>query len=209
MKVSVFPSGAYLTNCYAAYDDNGNTVIIDPGAYSDELISFISQNCLNVTHIVLTHGHADHICGAEQLRSLTNAKIAIHTLDAPRLKSSKACLADDCGYAFSPFTPDILLNDGDVLTVGDMVYNVMHTPGHSEGSICLLENKERVIFSGDTLFYTTIGRTDFKGGNHSDMIESLKALYRLDGDYSVYPGHERSTTLQRERERNFYMRKLG
>lgn len=209
MNVNVFPVGAYLTNCYVAYDDKGNAVVVDPGDCPDELVSFISQNSLNVSHIVLTHGHADHICGAEKLRNLTNAKIAVHTLDAPRLESSKKCLADECGYAFSPITPDILLNDGDNLSVGDMVYNVMHTPGHSEGSICLIENKNRIIFSGDTLFYTTIGRTDFKGGNHSDMIESLKALYNLDGDYIVYPGHERSTTLQRERERNFYMRKLG
>lgn len=209
MKINLFPVGAYQTNCYVAYDDNNNSLIVDPGDCPDELISFISQNALNVTYIVLTHGHADHICGAEKLRSLTNAKIAIHSLDAYRLQSSEKCLADECGYYFNPIKPDLLLNDGDTLTVGNMIFNVMHTPGHSEGSICLIENNNNVIFSGDTLFYTTIGRTDFKGGNHSDMLESLRALRNLSGDFSVYPGHERSTTLQRERERNFYMRKLS
>ncbi len=209
MNIREFQVGAYLTNCYVAYDNDSDAVVIDPGDCPDELVSFIRENCLTVTHIVLTHGHADHICGAEKLRDLTSAKIAIHSLDAPRLKNSKDCLADDCGYRFSPFTPDILLNDGDSVVSGSMNFRVMHTPGHSEGSICLIENSDRVIFSGDTLFYTTIGRTDFKGGNHSDMLTSLKALYNLDGDFSVYPGHERSTTLQRERIRNFYMRKLG
>ncbi len=208
MKISVFHVGAYLVNCYIAYDDNGNAVAVDPGDCPDELISFISQNSLNLTHIILTHGHADHICGAEKLRTMTNAKIVIHSLDAYRLKSSDACLADDCGYFFSPFTPDILLNDGDVIRCGDISLEVMHTPGHSEGSICLIEKRERVIFSGDTLFYTTIGRVDFEGGNYSDMKKSLKALRDLDGDYRVYPGHERDTTLQREREHNFYMRKI-
>ncbi len=209
MDIREFQVGTYMTNCYVAYDGTSHGIVTDPGACPDELISFIRENCLTVTHIVLTHGHADHICGAEKLRTVTNAKIAIHALDAYRLNSSKDCLADDCGYYFSPFTPDILLNDGDTIASGSMNFYVMHTPGHSEGSICLIENGSRVIFSGDTLFYTTIGRTDFKGSNHSDMIESLKALYNLDGDFSVYPGHERSTTLQRERVRNFYMRKLG
>ena len=209
MKVSVFPVGAYLTNCYIAYDENSNAVVVDPGMCPDELISFISENALDVSHIILTHAHADHICGAKQLQSLTNAKVCIHTLDAPKLGSAEKCLADICGYRYSPITADILLDDGDILSVGNMNFHIMHTPGHSEGSICLIEKNERVIFSGDTLFYTTIGRTDFKGGNHIDMEESLKELYYLDGDFAVYPGHERSTTLQRERERNIYLRKIN
>ena len=207
MNVYTLPTGAFAANCYVV-SSGTEAAVIDPGDCSQELLSYLREHGLHVSQILLTHGHADHITGAPALRELTGAPISIHTLDAP-CTDGPLSLAKECGYPIVHFTADRLLQDGDTVCVGDDTLTVLHTPGHSPGGVCFLNEKDRLLFSGDTLFCLTAGRTDFPGGDMTALMQSLSRLRNLDGDLCVYPGHERATTLEAERKRNFYMRRLG
>ena len=207
MQVYTLPLGPFGTNCYVAVDADGKAAVIDPGLFAPELQTLLREHTTAVDTILLTHGHADHISGAAALREKTGAPICIHTLDAD-FTDSRLCMADECGYPFAPFRADRLLSDGDTVTFGSETMTVLHTPGHTPGSICFLHETDRVLFSGDTLFCLTAGRTDFPRGSRDDLLQSLRRLRDLDGDYAVYPGHERATRLDAERKRNFFMRRL-
>ena len=170
-------------------------------------MKFLDSHKLRLRKILLTHGHFDHIGGVEAVRKLTGAEVYIHEDDAKMLTSAQYSLA--AGISFHPFTAvtdytaitgDSLLNDG------DLSFQVLHTPGHSEGSVCYI--CKNVIFSGDTLFADSIGRTDFPGSNPIDMRNSLYALKMINGDYRVLPGHGPATTLAYEQYNNPYMRNL-
>lgn len=208
MLVSTLPLGALGANCYLFSDEDGNAVIIDPGCDTPALRALLKENVKKLHWILLTHGHADHISGADALRAQTGAPIAIHALD-DAYTDSRLSMAAECGYDFTPFKADRLLQDGDTVEFAGHTLCVLHTPGHSPGSVCFLYAEERLLFTGDTLFCLTAGRTDFPGGSTEQMRSSLRRLRRLEGDYTVYPGHERSTLLSRERTRNFFMRRLG
>ena len=208
MQVTTMPLGALGTNCHILSDDDGSAVLIDPGAYTPYLQAFLDNNVQKLHWILLTHGHADHISGAAALREKTHAPIAIHARDDP-YTDSRLCMAEECGYTFVPFKADRLLQEGDTVEFAGHTLSVLHTPGHTPGSVCFLCEEDRLLFSGDTLFCMTAGRTDFPGGSRTQMLDSLRRLRRLDGDYTVYPGHERNTTLSRERTRNLFMRRLG
>ncbi len=207
MEVYKLPLGPFGTNCYVAVDENGRAAVIDPGLYAPELQTLLREKTAAVETILLTHGHADHISGAAALREATGAPISIHTLDND-FTDGPLCMADECGYPFAPFRADRLLEDGDTVAFGKETMTVLHTPGHTPGSVCFLHGDDRVLFSGDTLFCLTAGRTDFPRGSHDDLMQSLRRLRDLDGDFTVYPGHERSTRLDAERKRNFFMRRL-
>lgn len=207
MEVYKLPLGPFGTNCYVAVDENGRAAVIDPGLYAPELQTLLREKTAAVETILLTHGHADHISGAAALREATGAPISIHTLDND-FTDGPLCMADECGYPFAPFRADRLLEDGDTVAFGKETMTVLHTPGHTPGSVCFLHGGDRVLFSGDTLFCLTAGRTDFPRGSHDDLMQSLRRLRDLDGDFTVYPGHERSTRLDAERKRNFFMRRL-
>lgn len=207
MEVYKLPLGPFGTNCYVAVDENGRAAVIDPGLYAPELQTLLREKTAAVETILLTHGHADHISGAAALREATGAPISIHTLDND-FTDGPLCMADECGYPFAPFRADRLLEDGDTVAFGKETMTVLHTPGHTPGSVCFLHGGDRVLFSGDTLFCLTAGRTDFPRGSHDDLMQSLRRLRDLDGDYTVYPGHERATRLDAERKRNFFMRRL-
>ena len=207
MNVYTLPTGAFAANCYVLCTGT-EAAVIDPGACSTALLKLLDDNGLHVTQILLTHGHADHITGAPALRERTGAPISIHQLDAPCTDGGWS-LADECGYPPVHFKADRLLQDGDTIAVGDDTLTVLHTPGHSPGGVCFLHEKDRLLFTGDTLFCLTAGRTDFPGGDTATLMQSLCRLRNLDGDWRVYPGHERATTLEAERKRNFYMRRLG
>ncbi|MCR5484593.1 MAG: MBL fold metallo-hydrolase [Clostridiales bacterium] len=211
MTIHVLQLGPFQTNCYVAVDEkSGEAVVVDPGDCTEELIGLLNDESIkNVSYILLTHSHFDHVCGVNELRRLTGAKVAVHSLDAPALLEENTEFARSSGYIQKRTEPDILLNDGDVITAGDMQFEVMHTPGHTVGGVCYIEKKERVIFSGDTLFCRTVGRTDFPGGSVLQLNESLRRLCALDGDYEVLPGHNRSTTLSSERVKNIYMRRMN
>ncbi len=207
MNTVCLPLGDYAANCYVITDDTSKTAaVIDPGVPSDELNDALLG--YNLKYILLTHGHFDHIFGCKSLKEIyPEAEICIHSDDEICLNNNEMNLAGD--FELTPgVEADIVLSNGDVLKFADTTYKVLNTPGHSPGSVCYVDDENKVIFSGDTLFCLTVGRTDFIRGSFDDMMESVKKLAEFDDEYTVYPGHNRATTIGFERKRNRYMRKL-
>ena len=197
-KVKMLPVGDLGTNCYFLIDDASNkAALIDPGGDADRLEAILKDLGVELEYILLTHGHYDHTTGVPELHeAFPNAKIYIHQADA-----------NGAGRALFPLAGQVdelfLYDEGDTLTMGELTINVMHTPGHSLGSVVL--QVEDVLFTGDTLFCGSMGRTDLPGGSHQQIMDSLYRLYKLEGDYKVCPGHDRVTTLERERQGNFFV----
>lgn len=202
LNIKTLPLGDFQANCYIVTDDNGVTAVIDPGDASEQLFAEIKD--LNVKFILLTHGHFDHISGVAAVKKLTGADVYIHSLDSDMLKDEKLSLAAEFKCVQENIIPDRIIKDGDIIDFASGVL-VLHTPGHTPGSVCFKIGN--IIFTGDTLFCRTIGRTDFPGGNIGDMINSVDRLQALPGDYKIYPGHNRSTTMEAERYHNRFIRK--
>lgn len=201
--------GPVSANTYIVTDDaTGETAVIDAGACTDELLDKL--NGKNVRYILLTHGHYDHILGVPALKAHTGAEVLIHKADADCFWDTEKSLASfDHSFSQTPMKADRLLSDGEEIHLGETVLSVLHTPGHTKGGVCYIDYQDRLIFSGDTLFCLTAGRTDFPGGSFEELMASLVTLRNLPGDYIVYPGHNRATTLEHERVRNRYMRRIG
>lgn len=200
-------SGLYATNCYIIRDTaSGDAAAVDCAVFNDGYKTFLEENGIEkLKYIILTHGHFDHVCGVAQLKAKTGAKLCIHENDLPCLSDEDENLNSQVDYAvFTPCEADILLKDGDTLPFGDTEIKIMHTPGHTRGSICLFI--EDSIFSGDTLFRLSMGRTDLPGGSTRQLFSSLEALGKIPGDYAVYPGHGEFTTLLDEKKYNRYLR---
>lgn len=201
LMIDVLPNESYLANCYAVLSDKA-AILIDPGAYSESAEKFLRDNAQRERLILLTHAHFDHIGGAEQLRKKTGVKIAIGRLDAPALSDGSINLSANFGIALNDFNADILLEDNQIFDIGDIKIKAIHTPGHTEGGMCYLLGDN--LFSGDTLFCRTYGRTDFPTGDEIKLIESIKRLFsELDDNVMVYPGHNRTTTIGSEKKKNF------
>ncbi len=187
-------------NVFIVYEDGSDeALVIDVAMGSSQILQRLKELGLRASLIVNTHGHTDHTVEDENLRNATGAKLAIHELDAYRLAVSDEA-AVSLGISPRPIEPDIQLADGQELNIGQSTrLKVLHTPGHTEGSICLYEERTRQLFSGDTLFANGYGRVDGMGSDPKAMIRSLKKLLELSEDTDVYPGHGRFTTIGEER----------
>jgi len=202
MKVQIFTVGELSTNCYiASCPKTGEAIIIDPGFETSReaarIFNYIEQEALKLKFIVNTHGHPDHICGNGIVKERFKVPILVHEKDSHMLGGMKFF-----GLKGSP-PADVILRDGDIITFGNLTLKVMHTPGHTPGSIALLG--EREVFTGDTLFAGSIGRTDLPGGSDREMRNSLKKLASLPDFFKVYPGHGPTTTIGEERENNPFL----
>jgi len=201
LEVGLFASNCYIVGC----EDSLKGIIIDPGDEAGRIIKEIKDTGLEIKYLVLTHGHSDHTAALKDVKEATSAPIAIHTDDVDTMKQKLLGIFMGAGFK-SPPPPDKLLDDGDVLSVDGLDLRVIHTPGHSRGSICLLG--DGILFSGDTLFNGSIGRSDLpgSGGNHKQLIESIKEkLLVLEDEIKVYPGHGPETTIGAERRGNPYL----
>lgn len=204
MKIYTLQLGPLGVNCYIVETAPGRCIAIDIGGHSKRFLNFISEKGLTLRKIFLTHGHFDHIGGVEEVRNATGAEVYIHADDAKMLTSTEYSLHNGMwGSPFVPVTDYTAILGDSWLNDGDCEFKVLHTPGHSEGSVCYICND--VIFSGDTLFRCSIGRTDFPGSSAIDMKRSLRLLKNLDGNYRVLPGHNEESDLDWEKMYNPYL----
>jgi len=198
MLIKTLPVGHLETNCYIVTDENTlECAIIDPGAESNTILDYIEDNSLLPKAIFITHGHFDHTTALPIVREATGAPVYVHKNDtcAPGIHNMHRLVGDDSYNYWS---------DGDCVTVGGMTFTVMETPGHSPGSVVLRCGS--ALFTGDTLFRDSCGRTDLEGGDMGQILLSLLRIADLDGNFEVYPGHGDSSTLERERSFNYYIR---
>ncbi len=206
INIRSIPTGPLAVNTYIVwYGEAGEThdcVVIDP-ANSHKVMNELERLGLNCTAILITHGHFDHIMGVAKLRDKTGARVYINELDAASMTDSGASLATMIGVKVDPSQVDVFVKDNMEFTEAGIRFRVIHTPGHTKGGVCYVIEDERVIFSGDTLFYMSYGRTDLPGGDSAALFDSLVyRLFTLKGDYRVLPGHDRETTLEFEKQFN-------
>jgi len=191
MIIKRFTVGWLSTNCYVVgCEETKEAAVIDPGleseAEAEEILDFIKQNGFHVKYIINTHGHPDHVSGNNFMKEATGASILIHESNSERVQADRK------------------LRDGDVIHVGNYKLVVLHTPGHTKDGISLLG--DNVVFTGDTLFAGSIGRTDFPGGSFQELMQSIKTkLLPLPDSFKVYPGHESSTTIGDEKKHNPFL----
>jgi len=190
-------------NTYIYFDDvNKMAAVIDPGADAGVILELLEKKGMTVTHILLTHGHYDHTGAVEEIRGATGAAVMAHKDEENLLLNPRMSYA-----AAGPVKADGFLSDGDTVTVGENVLRVIHTPGHTAGSCCFHAEKEGVLFSGDTLFYESVGRYDFPTGNHNALMDSIKQkLYTLPDSTTVCPGHMGETSIRHEKAHNAFVR---
>jgi len=206
MKVVQIATGMMQANAFIVFRDHSNKAfVIDPGADFERIRARLeAEGISEVTHILLTHGHFDHIGAAAELKNLTGAKVCVHERDLSMLTSNDVCLATMAGVTVPPVEADIVLHGGETIEAADIPVQVLHTPGHSGGSVCYMTGD--VMFSGDTLFYMYCGRTDFPGSDPDEYYHSLHSvLGKLQRDYTVYTGHGIKTTLKAEYKNNPYL----
>ncbi len=205
MILETLTVGGLATNCYILGDEETRqAVVIDPGGDFEIIKTHIKKLRLEVKHIILTHGHIDHIGALSQLKKATQADILIHSKDSAMLSDPGQNLSFLSGDDVIAVKADRLLQEGDIIEYGRIKLEVLQTPGHTRGSISLVT--DRMIFTGDALFCGSIGRTDFPGSSHQELIRSIKdKLLSKDDDFVVHPGHGPSSTIGEERRNNPFL----
>lgn len=210
MRVSVLPLGTMRTNCLVISDEaTGIGAAVDPGGEdcAEVILNRIASEDVTLKYILLTHAHFDHMLSLRELRQRTGAPLALHKYDAESIKDPNLTyIAQFAGVTEGEDPAEVLLEDGDVIELGETKLEVMHLPGHTQGSVCY--KTEGIILAGDVLFRGSIGRCDLYGGDEIVMDESLKRLCSLPRDYKIYPGHGSTTTLERERQQNIYLKRI-
>ncbi|MDO8472201.1 MAG: MBL fold metallo-hydrolase [Dehalococcoidia bacterium] len=209
MILETLEVGPYMANCYiVGSEKTGTGLIIDPGADAPAILKVVKSRVLSIEIVAVTHAHIDHIGAIKPVVDSTGARLEMHRLDYEgpfRQHMNKMVSQFMGGSTEEEFPkPDRLLSDGDIVDIGDLKFTVLHTPGHSPGGICLYG--EGVVFTGDTLFNTGIGRTDFPGCSSDDLMRSIRTkLLTLPDNTTVYPGHGPSTTVRYEKEWNPFL----
>jgi len=198
--------GPFSVNCYLlGCSKSQKMAVIDPGGEIDTIWQKIQRIGYSFEYIINTHGHPDHTAGNMELKQKSQAKILAHPDDVAMMTDKENLLSSMLFEAKPSPPPDQLITEGQVITLGDISLKVLHTPGHTPGGICLLCGD--IIFTGDTLFADGIGRTDFPGGNYTQLISSIKnKLYTLDDQLRILPGHGEESTLGKEKQNNPFVR---
>lgn len=212
MRINHYVVGMVQTNCYIVInDETKECFIIDPGASGKQLAEKIGQDNLTPVAVLLTHGHFDHAGGAKTLAEEFGIKIYAHEAEADTLHDPQKNVSWMVG-AKETYDADVFLQDEEVIPLAGFEVKVLHTPGHTEGGCCYYIADERVLFSGDTLFAQSVGRTDFPGGSMSQIVRSIQEKLmtlnepgNLENDIMVYPGHNDPTTIETERMENPYL----
>lgn len=206
MNLEIIHVGLLGTNCYVSWDEDKNCVVVDCGGDADKVADFIREKGLTPTHLLLTHGHGDHMGGAADLKEIfPQIQIVLGERDLEMIGDGEKSMSNAVAPYAKTFTPDILVKEGDQITSGNTVFTVMETPGHTPGSITYFKGNE--MYCGDTLFQGSMGRTDLYGGDDTAMFASLKRLGQLEGYYKVFPGHGSATNLDDEKVANPFLRR--
>lgn len=209
MFIKCVPAGAVGANCFILCDEKtGIGAVIDPGEYNVYIKKAIAEAGIKeLKYILCTHGHFDHVSGVAGVKSeYPDAKICIGKEDAPFLSDSNLNMANYFGFPYSPCYADLSLSDGDVLNLSDIEISVAYAPGHTPGGVLYVLKNEGIMFSGDTLFCGSIGRTDLYGGEYSVLMKTLDKIKKFPEKYIVHTGHGESTTIGRELKTNMYLR---
>lgn len=202
--IKLKPLSVCDTNSYIVASDKGNCVLIDAPADADYILEQIEMFGLTLKKIFLTHGHFDHVGAVAELVDKTGCEVYIHELDLPKLTDDNGLLLNFFRISGArKYDGAIPFSEDDILTLDELEFDVLHTPGHTSGSVCFIIGTD--MFSGDTLFARSVGRTDMPDGNSSMLIQSMKKIYELGGNLNVYPGHMTTTTLDEERKYNPYL----
>ena len=209
MKIDCLILGDYQTNCYVLRKDQTATdcLIVDAGLGGGKLIDFLQEHKLNPVAVALTHGHIDHIAAVTMLRQhYRDIKVYIHKLDAEMLTEARQNLSILSGEPFKAEPADVLVEEKTIIEEAGIKLEVLHTPGHTPGGICLYSKDKGIVFTNDTLFTDSVGRTDFPGGSMEELINSIKTkLLTLPDETKVYPGHGPITTIASEKTHNPFL----
>lgn len=211
LHIQSFAFNPFSENTYVVYNDKKKAFIIDPGNLqpfeTEKLQSFISENELIVQNILLTHAHIDHVLGLQWAHDTYDVPVIMHLTDKELLDRAPLS-AMQFGFAFTPFVGNIeYISEGEILQLGDDIFEILFVPGHSPGSIAFYNKAQKFVISGDVLFYGSIGRADLYKADYDQLINSIKTkLLVLDDDTEVFSGHGNSTTIGFERQANPFLK---